>query len=134
MLLAFAQKRFENFFQRPSPAEDARLDRADAAFQNFGDLFVAESFDVAEYDSATENIRNLMERALHRELNFVRSELLKRCGTEIFDFDVRRAFFRFRVDGDVLLQVALEPPFVIQRFANGEGCSSTTELCDAVRV
>src|SRR5256885_15987241 len=51
-------------------------------------------------------------------LNFLCRQLLERRGAKILDFDARMPFFRFRVDGNIFLQVALEPALVVQRFAN----------------
>ena len=49
-----------------------------------------------------------------------RRKLLERRGTKIFDFDARLPFLRFGVDGNVFLQMTLEPALVIQGFANGD--------------
>src|SRR5713101_9911629 len=57
---------------------------------------------------------------MNSHLNFQSCELLERRGAEIFDFDARLSFFRFGINGNVLLQVALEPALVIQCFANGD--------------
>ena len=83
--------------------EDARLHGAGAALQHFSDFFVAQSFEVAQNHGTAKDFRNLLQRALHRGLNFVRGELLKRCGGEIFDFDRGVPFFGFGVDGNVFL-------------------------------
>src|SRR5260370_432606 len=115
-----AQQRLENIFQCPTPAKDAGLHRAYAAVENFGNLFVAESFEVAQNHGDAKNIGNLLQRALHGGLNFLCRQLLERSGREIFDFDARFALFRLGVDGNILLQMALEPTLVIQRFANGD--------------
>src|SRR6266704_2260410 len=53
-----------------------------------------------------------------RESPAKRRELLERRGSEILDFDAALAFFRFGVDGNILLKMTLEPALVIQRFAN----------------
>jgi len=57
---------------------------------------------------------------LHGLLNLVRGNLVEGCSAQILDFNRAVAFFRFRIDGDIFLQVALEPTLVIQRFANGD--------------
>src|SRR5258706_11889719 len=57
---------------------------------------------------------------MNNHLNFQSSELLERRGAEILDFDARLPFLRFGIDRNILLQVALEPALVIQRFANGD--------------
>ena len=120
MRLRLRQKRLENFFQRAASAKNAGLHRADAAFEDFGDFFVAEAFEVAQNHRGAKNVGNLLQRAVHGHLNFQRGELLERRGAEIFDLDVRFSFFRLGVDRNIFLQVALEPALVIQRFANGD--------------
>ena len=50
--LVRAQKRLENFLQRAAPAKDAGLHRADAAFQDFGDFFVTQAFEIAQNHGA----------------------------------------------------------------------------------
>lgn len=115
-----AQKRLKNFFQRAAPAKYAGLHRADAAFQNFSNFLVTQTFEVAQYHRAAKNIGNLLQRAVNSDLYFQSGKLLERCGAKILDFDARLTFFRFGVDGDILLQMALEPTLVIQRFANGD--------------
>jgi len=57
---------------------------------------------------------------LHRLLNFVGGELIKRSRAQIFDLDGVVPFFGLRVDGDIFLQMPLEPTLVIQGFANGD--------------
>ena len=93
---------------------------ADAALQDFGDFFVAQSFEVAKDYGAAKDFGNFLERVLHGGLNFVRGELLERRGGEIFNLDGGVAFFGFGVDGDIFLQVALEPALVVQGFADGD--------------
>src|SRR5882762_3819487 len=117
---ASSQKRLENFFQRAAPAKDAGLHRADAALQNFGNFLIAQAFEVAQNHGAAKNVGNLLQGAVNGHLNFVRGQLLERRGAEILDFDAGLPFFRFGVDRDILLQMALEPALVIQRFANGD--------------
>src|SRR6202521_2045287 len=53
-------------------------------------------------------------------LNFQSGELLEGGGTEILDLQAGLPFFRFGVDGNILLEMALEPALVIQRFADGD--------------
>jgi len=118
--LASSQKGLENFFQRAAPAKDAGLHRADGAFQNFRNFLIAQAFEVAQNHRAAKNIGDLLQGAMDGHLNFVRGQLLKGRGAEILDFDVGSAFFRFGIDGNVLLQMALEPALVIQRFADGD--------------
>src|SRR6266700_158531 len=101
-----------------APAKDAGFDRADGAFQNFGDFLVTQAFEVAQNHRAAKNIGNMLQRFVNGHLNFQRRELLERRGTEILDFDAALAFFRFGVDGNMLLKMTLEPALVIQRFAN----------------
>src|SRR5882724_1339302 len=61
-----------------------------------------------------------IQGAAHRHLNFHGRKLLKRSGATIFDFNVRAPFFRLGIDGNVFLQMPLEPALVVQRFANGD--------------
>src|SRR5438477_12464901 len=112
------QKRLKNFLQRAAPAKDAGLHRADAAFQNFGNFLVTQAFEVAQNHRAAKNLRNLLQSTVDDGLNFLGRQLLERSGTEILDFDARVALFRFGVDRNILLQVALEPALVVQRFTN----------------
>jgi len=81
------QERLENFFQRAAPAKDAGLHGADAAFENFGDFFVTQAFEVAQNHGATKNAGNLLQSAVDGRLNFQRGQLLERRGAEILDFD-----------------------------------------------
>jgi len=48
------------------------------------------------------------------------AKLLERSGATIFDFNVRVPFFGLGIDGNVFLQMPLEPAPVVQRFANGD--------------
>ena len=116
--LVSAQERLKNFFQGAAPAKDAGLHRADAAFQDFGNFLVTQAFQIAQNHRAAKDLRNLLQSAVDDRLSFQGRELLERRGAEILDFDARMTFFRFGVDGDIFLQVALEPALVIQRFAN----------------
>ena len=118
--LARSQQRLKNFFQRAAPAKDAGLHRADAAIQNFRNFLVAEAFEVAQNHGAAKDIGNLLQSAVDGHLNFVRGQLLEGRGAEILDFDAGLPFLRFGVDGNVFLQMALEPPLVIQGFTNGD--------------
>src|SRR6266481_9217467 len=81
------QERLENLFQRAASAKDAGLHRAYAAFENFGDFFITESFEVAQNHGAAKNIGNLLQSAVNGRLNFQRGEQLERRGAEILDFD-----------------------------------------------
>ena len=116
--LLHAQKRLKNFLQRAAPAKDAGLHRANAALQNFRNFLVTQAFEVAQNHRAAKNLRNLLQSAVDDRLNFLCRQLLERRGAKILDFDARMPFFRFRVDGNIFLQVALEPALVVQRFAN----------------
>ncbi len=135
----FAQKRLKNFFQRAAPAKDAGLHRADAAFQNFRNFLIAQAFEVAQNHCAAKNIGNLLQGAMDGHLNFQRRELLEGRGAEILDFDAGLPFFRLGVDGNVFLQMALEPALVIQRFANGDAVkpcfqrAALTKITDAAK-
>src|SRR6266581_1030262 len=116
--LVSSQQRLENFFQRAASAKDAGLHRAHAAVKDFRNFLVAESFEVAQNHRNAKNIGNLLQRALHGHLNFLRRELLERSGGEILDFDPGLTLFRLGIDGNIFLQMTLEPTLVIQRFAN----------------
>jgi len=118
--LARSQKRLKNFFQGAAAAKDAGLHRADAAFQNFGNFLIAQAFEVAQNHRAAKNLGNLLQSAVDGHLNLVRGQLLEGCGTEILDLDAGLPFFRFGVNGNIFLQMALEPALVIQRFADGD--------------
>ena len=120
MSLMLAQKRLKNFFQRAAPAKDAGLDRANIAFQNFRDFLVTQAFEVAQNHRAAKGLGNLLQSAVDRRLNFQSGKLLEGRGAEILDFDARLPFFRFGINGNILLQMALEPALMIQRFANSD--------------
>ena len=132
-----AQKRLKNFFQRAASAKNSGLHRADAAFQNFGNFLVTQAFEVAQNHRAAKNIRNLLQSAVNGDLNFQSGELLKGRGAKIFDLDAGLPFFRFGIDGNILLQMTLEPALVIQRFANGDAVkprfqrAALTEIANA---
>jgi len=115
-----AQKRLKNIFERAAATKDAGLNSADAAFQNFRDFLITQAFEVAQNYRAAKHVGNLLQSAADGHLNFQSGELLEGSGAKIFDFDARLPFFRFGIDGNVLLQMALEPPLVIQRFADGD--------------
>src|SRR5229473_2455176 len=68
---------------RAAPAKDAGLHGADAAFENFGDFFVTQAFEVAQNHGATKNAGNLLQSAVDGRLNFQRGQLLERRGAEI---------------------------------------------------
>jgi len=86
------EQRLENFFQGAAAAQDARFHRAHATIENFGDLFVAEAFNVAQDDGAAKHFRHLQQRALHGNLDFVRGKLIEWRGAEVFDVERRAAF------------------------------------------
>src|SRR4029077_4274779 len=77
-------------------------------------------FEVAQDDRAAENVGYLPQSPLHGLLYFVSRELIERSAGEIFDFDLRLARFGFSVDGDVFLEMALEPAAIVESFANGD--------------
>src|SRR5580700_952925 len=114
------QQRLENFFERAASAENTGLHRANAAFQDFGDFFVAEAFEVEQNHGAAKHVRYLLQRALHGDLNFPRSQKLERSGAEIFDLDARVAFFWLGVNRNIFLEMTFEPALVIERFADGD--------------
>src|SRR5262249_5287130 len=85
---------------------------------NFGDFFVAQTFEIAQNHRAAEDIGNLREGRLHSALNFERGELIERRSTSVFNFQRRVAFFGFSVNRNVLLKVTLEPAAMIERLTN----------------
>jgi len=93
-----AQKRIQQILQRAASAQNAGLHCADAAFQNFGDFFVAQNLRGLQKSRRCENIRHLRERGLHGALNFQRSKLLERRGARRLHFQRRMALFRLGVD------------------------------------
>src|ERR1700722_8286774 len=114
------KQRLEYLPESAAAAKNARLHGANAAFENFGDFVVTQSFESAQNHRGTKHAGNFLQSVLHGNLNFSRSELLKRCCTKIFNFYARVAFFGLGVDRNILLQMALEPSLVIQRFANSD--------------
>jgi hypothetical protein len=110
----------QNLFQCAASAENAGFHGAYTAFQNFGDFFVTEAFQIAKNYGTAKNMRYFLQRRLHRLLNFVRGELIKRSSAFIFDLDSVMAFFGFGIDRDIFLKVALEPTLMIQGFADGD--------------
>src|SRR5205814_6487545 len=107
-------------FQRSTSAKNARFDGAHAAFKNFGDLFIAQSFEIAKNDGAAKDVGNLVQRILHHRLDFARSELVKWSRVHIFNLELALALFRFRVDRNILLQMTLEPAAMVEGFANSD--------------
>jgi len=95
------EQRFQEFFEGAAAAQDARFHRTNAAFQHFGDFFVAQAFQVAKDYSAAKDLRNFLQSVLHRLLNFVGGELIERGRAQIFDLDSVVPLFGLRVDGDV---------------------------------
>src|SRR5207302_9731634 len=118
--VVLAEKRVQQIFERAASAQNARFDGAYATFEDFCDFLVAEPFEIAQDDRAAENIGDLAESVLYNGLDFARRELIEWRCMHIFHFKFRLAFFWFRVDWDIFLQVALEPAAVIQGFANGD--------------
>ena len=135
--LVCPQKRLKNFFQRATPAKDAGLHRADAAFQNFRDFLVTQAFEIAQDHRAAKDIGNLLQSGLDDDSNFQGRELLEGRGAEILDLDTGLPFLRFGIDGNIFLHVAFEPALVIQRFADGDAVeprfqrAALAEIADA---
>src|SRR5208282_3802474 len=50
----------------------------------------------------------------------MRGHLVVRRGAVVFHFHRRTTLFRLRINRNILLEVALEPAAVVQRFANGD--------------
>src|SRR5438046_2580199 len=135
----FKQHGFENFLEPAAPPKNPGLHRADATLQNFRHFFVAEALDVAQNHRAAKRLRNLLQRALHGLLNFVRGELLEGCAASIRNLEARLPFLRLRIDRNIFLQVALEPALLVQRFADGDAIepglqgTALAELTDAAK-
>ena len=117
---ALAKPRFQKFLQRAAPAQDAGLYRADAALEDLSYFLVGQAFQIAENYGAAKHFRNFLKRLLHGLLNFVGSKLIERRGARVLDFNRAAPLFGFRVDGNILVQVAPEPALMIQRFAESE--------------
>src|SRR5260370_42555607 len=115
-----ANQRLQKLLERPPSPQNSRLYGADAALQHLGDFFVAQALEVAEDYRAAKHLRNLLQRLLHSLLNFVRGKLIEGRRAQILNFNRAVPFFGLRIDGNILLQVALEPPLVVQRFSNGD--------------
>src|SRR5882672_11757453 len=116
--LSGAEQRLQKILERAAAAKNSGLHGAYTALENFRDFLVAETFEVAQDHGAAKDIGNLLQGAAHCHLNFHGCELLERCGATIFDFQVRVALFRLGIDGNVFLQMPLEPALVVQRFTN----------------
>jgi len=117
--LSVAEQRLQKILQRAAATKNSGLHGADTAFEDFRDFLVAETFEVAQKSPHCEKTSGTcLQGAAHRHLNFHGRELLERRGAMVFDFNVRAAFFRLGIDGNVFLQMPLEPALVIQRFAN----------------
>src|SRR5271165_2842341 len=61
-------------------------------------------------------------------------ELIERRSGEIFDLNVRGAFFGLRVDGNILLKMPLEPAAMIQCFADGDAIEPGLEGAALAKV
>src|SRR5882762_4225668 len=118
--LSGAEQRLQKILERAAAAKNAGLHGAYTALENFRDFLIAETFEVAQNHGAAKDIGNLLQGAAHCYLNFNGGKLLERCSAMIFDFHVRVPFFRLGIDGNVFLQMPLEPALVVQRFANGD--------------
>src|SRR5579859_2290680 len=129
-----AQERLQQIFQRAASAQDARLNGADAAFQNFGDFFVAQTFQVAQNHRAAKNFGHLREGGLYGALNFARGELIEGSRASVFDFERRVTFVWFGVNRNVLLQVTLEPAAIVERFANRNAIEPGLERAAAAKL
>ena len=112
------EKRVEQIFQGAAAAQDARFHSAHATFQNFGNFLVAQTLQISQDDSAAKYFRNFVERVLYHGLNLARCELVEWSSLHIFNFQLGLAFFRFRVNRNIFLQMTLEPAAVIQGFTN----------------
>src|ERR1700687_5734878 len=115
-----AEPRFQKVLQRAASAQDARLYGAYAALEDFGDFLVGQTFQIAKDYRAAKYFRNFLKGLVHGLLNFVGAQLLEMLRAQILDFNRAAPFFGFRVDGNVFLQVALEPALVVQGFAKGD--------------
>src|SRR2546425_1145689 len=113
-----AKKRLENFLQRAAAAQDARLHRTHGAIEHFGDLFVAQAFQVAQDHGAAKHFGNLLQRGLHGALNFARSQLLERRCAQILQLARAVPLFGCDVDRGLMAAMAVEPALLIERFAN----------------
>src|SRR5579859_6921057 len=129
-----AQERLQQILQRAASTQDAGLNGADAAFQNFGDFFVAQAFEVAQNHRAAKNFGHLRKGGLHGTLNFARSKLIEGSRASVFDFERRMTVFRFGVNRDVLLQVTLEPAEIVERFANRDAIEPGLERAAAAKL
>lgn len=103
MRLALPQKRLENLSQRPAPAQNSRFHCPHAALEDLRHFLVTQSFQIAQNDRGAKYIRNFLQSALHGDLNFARSELLERRGTEILDFNRRVTLLGRRVNRNIFL-------------------------------
>jgi len=111
-----------------------RFHSANTAFEHFGDFLVAEPFEVAENHGAAKNIGNLLQRALHDGLNFVRGKLLERRSAEVRNFEGGLPILGSGVNGDVFLQMALEPALVSGLTANRINLPYASELYLAFNI
>src|ERR1700686_4483089 len=50
------EKRVEQILEGAASAQNARFDSADATFENFGDFFIAQTFQIAQDDRAAKHI------------------------------------------------------------------------------
>src|SRR5262249_49046349 len=120
MRLAVGKHWLQNFFQRTAPPKDSGLHGTDVALENFSHLLVAEAFEVAQNHGSAKDLGKPLQGAADSHLNFLSCKHLERRGAEILNFQMCVAFLRPDVDRNVLLQMALEPALVVQRFSNGD--------------
>ena len=131
---ARAEERIKKILQGATPAQDAGLDGADAALENLGDFFVAEAFKVAQNHGAAERMRDLLQSLVHNGLKFLRSEKVEGRGAGVFDFESGVPLVGSRIDGNVFLEMALEPAAVIERFADSDAVEPGLERAAAMEA
>src|SRR5262249_29474621 len=93
-----AEQRVEQLLQGAAAAQDARFHRAHAAFQHFGDLLVAQPFQIAEDDRPAKHLRYPGQRALDHRLDLAGSQLVEGRGLEILDLDPGVPFLGLSVE------------------------------------
>src|SRR5580700_2823918 len=136
--MPFTEQWFENFFESAAAAKDAGLHRAYAHFQHFGDFLVAQTLEVSQDHRAAKDLRNLLQSDLHRYLNLLGCEPIEGSSAEVRDVDLGKTFFGLGVNRDILLQVALEPAAMIERFADRDAVepslqgAALSKLADAL--
>ena len=116
--LSRMHQRIQNFTQQAAPAKNPRFHGADRDFQDFGDFFVRQTFEIAEDHSAAEYRRHLIERLTNAGLHLRGFKLFKRRRVGSGKIQSRAATFLFHVNRNLLAVMTPAPTAMIERLSH----------------